>query len=453
MGWTRCTERSGARSVFQHRTTAWRHRNPNNSHSGYNGVTTPNDVSSISYVQLLRDNRSFRNLWLSQAISNGGDWFSTIAVLALVLELTDSGLALSVTMLAQTLPSFLMAPVAGVVADRFDRKQVMLASDILRGVIAFGFLLVDEPGEVWLVFLCMALLSGLSPFYEATRNASLPSIVRRPEELLAANALSSATWGLMLTIGSAIGGGVATIFGRDTAFVLNGLSFFISGMFVLRIIMPKSAGAGQPVRFFSDFVSGLGYIKRDRSTRVFLPVKATWAIGSGAAVMLYALFGGQVFDRGDLGIAILFTARGAGTLIGTIGMKLVTTPNLQTLRRGIYLGLSSYGLFFMVFSFAPSFWIAAISLMLSTCGSMVMWVFSSLGLQLVVKESYRGRAFAADGGLFTLATAMSTLSGGLLLDILDPRTVAFGAGALGIAAASVWFLFARTIPLHHSQTD
>lgn len=379
-------------------------------------------------------------------VSNAGDWFNSVAVLALTLELTGSGFVLSVVMIAQMLPSFLMAPVAGVVADRFDRKQVMIAADILRGVVAFGFLLVDQPEDVWLIFLFMALLSGFAPFFDATRNAALPGIVRGAE-LLTANALSSATWGLMLTVGSAMGGGIAMIFGRDAAFTLNGFSFLISALFVLRVSMPKSIGMGRKVRFFSDFIAGIGYIKQDRSTRVFLPVKATWGLAGGAAVMLYALFGGQVFNRGDAGIAILYTARGVGTLIGTVGIKFFSSLRLVYLRRGIFLGLTGYGLFFLVFSFAPSLWVAAGALMLATCGSMVMWVFSSLGLQLVVREDFRGRVFAADGGLFTLASTISTLSGGLLLSVFDPRSIAFASGMVGVVTAGIWFLFARMVPL------
>lgn len=400
----------------------------------------------LSYVQLLRRNPSYRNLWFSQVVSNAGDWFSTIAVLALTLELTGSGLALSVTMLAQTLPAFLMAPLAGVAADRFDRKWVMISADLIRSLIAFGFLLVRRPEDVWLIFVCMALLSGFSPFFDAARNASLPSLCRGAE-LLGANALSSATWGLMLTVGSAIGGGVTALFGRDAAFILNGLSFLVSAFFVLRVVMPVAVGSVQGVHFFRDFVDGLAYIKRDRPTRAFLPVKATWALAGGSAVMLYALFGGQVFNRGDLGIAVLYTARGTGTLIGTVGMKWFPALSLAQLRRGIFIGLSGYGAAFLAFSFAPSLWIAALFITLSTCGSMVMWVFSSLGLQLIVDEGFRGRAFAADGGLFTLAFSISTLSAGLLLGVFDPRTVAFASGAIGIATACIWYILARFIPL------
>lgn len=409
-------------------------------------MTTRSNAASLSYTQLLRNNRPYRKLWLSQVVSNSGDWFNTIAVLGLTLDLTQSGLALSITMLCQMLPAFFVAPIAGVIAERYDRKRIMVVADLLRSGVALGFLLVDTPDEIWLIYLFMACLSALGPFFDVTRTAALPSIVRDPE-LLAANALSSATWGIMLTIGSGIGGLVADQFGRSTAFELNALSFIVSALIVARIALPKASGAGQPVRFFSDFLEGLRYIRMDQPTRVYLPGKAVWGLAGGAAVMLYAVFGGQIYRAGDTGIAILYTARGLGTIIGTLGMKLFSSSRLPQLRSGILIGLIGYGFWFIIFSFAPSLWLAAICIMLATCGSMVTWVFSSLGLQLVVKEDFRGRVFAADTGLFTLAFALSTLSTGLLLDTIDPRVVAFIAGVVGFISAGVWFYFVRRIPL------
>jgi hypothetical protein len=194
-------------------------------------------------------------------------------------------------------------------------------------------------------------------------------------------------------------------------------------------------------------LDGFRYIQGDRPTRVFLPVKATWGLAGGSAVLLYAVFGGQVFRAGDVGIAVLYTARGLGTLLGTLGMKLAPTSFLSHLRWGILIGLVGYGAAFVGFSFAPSLWVAALFITLSTGGSMVMWVFSSLGLQLVVHEDFRGRVFAADGGLFTLAFALSTAGTGLILDMFASRAVALAAGLAGMALAGVWFYFARRIPL------
>lgn len=405
-----------------------------------------NKSPALSYSRLIRDNRTFRFVWLSQVVSNAGDWFNTIAVLGLTLSLTDSGLALSIVTICQMLPPFLMAPLAGVVAERYDRRRIMIFTDILRACVALCFLLVDTVDEVWMLYLFMALLSGLSPFFDVTRTATLPSIVQG-KSLLAANALSSTTWAAMLTIGSVLGGLVADQLGRSTAFQLNALSFLVSAVFVARITIPSAAGAGKPIRLLADFIDGLKYIRRDRPTRVYLPAKATWGLAGGGAVLLYAIFGGQVYRAGDMGIAILYTARGLGTLLGAVFIRLFGTIQLNQLRIGILVGLVSYGIFFIVFSMAPSIWLGAACIVLAAAGSMVMWVYSSLGLQLVVNENYRGRIFAAENGFFTLAFSLSVLGTGLLLDVISARSVAFMAGILGIFIVVVWFYFARRIPL------
>ena len=132
--------------------------------------------SNISYAGLLRENRTYRWVWMSQVVSNAGDWFNTIAVLGLTLALTNSGLALGIVTICQMLPPFLMTPLAGVIAERYNRKRIMIITDFLRAAVALGFLLVDSENKVWMLYFFMALLSGLGPFFDVTRTASLPSI-------------------------------------------------------------------------------------------------------------------------------------------------------------------------------------------------------------------------------------------------------------------------------------
>ena len=406
--------------------------------------------SNISYAGLLRENRTYRWVWMSQVVSNAGDWFNTIAVLGLTLALTNSGLALGIVTICQMLPPFLMTPLAGVIAERYNRKRIMIITDFLRAAVALGFLLVDSENKVWMLYFFMALLSGLGPFFDVTRTASLPSITQG-KALLAANALSSMTWATMLTIGSVLGGLIADNLGRSAAFQLNALSFLVSGIFVARIAIPVAAGAGHHVQFLSDFIRGLKYIKRDQATRIFLPAKATWGLAGGGAVLLYAIFGGQIYRSGDTGIAILYTARGLGTLSAAILIKIFNTILLKKMRTGILIGLICYGVCFIIFSLAPSIWLAGIFITLAAAGSMVMWVYSSLGLQLVVDEHYRGRVFAADHGLFTLAFSISVLGTGILLDFLEARVVAFLAGVSGVLFVALWFYFVRKIPLVENQ--
>ena len=102
-------------------------------------------ADSKGYIALLKRNRPFRNLWYGQVVSELGDWLNSIAIYALILQLTGSGMAMAAAMMAKLLPFFFISPVAGVMVDRLDRKKVMIVSDLLRFVIVLGFLFVDEP--------------------------------------------------------------------------------------------------------------------------------------------------------------------------------------------------------------------------------------------------------------------------------------------------------------------
>ena len=160
---------------------------------------------NVGYWPLLRHNPEFTRLWIGQLVSNLGDWFNTVAVLALVYDLTQSGLSTGLIIIASTLPAFLLTPYAGMVVDRFDRRKIMMVADLSRGVLALGMLLVRTSSEIWLLYLFSALLIAFASFFGPALNAAIPNLVSS-DELISANALSSATWGLMLAVGAAVGG-------------------------------------------------------------------------------------------------------------------------------------------------------------------------------------------------------------------------------------------------------
>ena len=159
----------------------------------------------IGYLELLRENRNFRQLWLGQVVSQLGDWFDTIALYTIVLRLTGSGRAVGLVLVARFVPTFIIGPLSGVVADRFSRRAVMILSDLLRACVVLGFLLVRTPEQLWLVYVLTVLQLTFSAFFEPAKSAVIPSIVNA-RELVPANTISSATWSAMLTIGAAIGG-------------------------------------------------------------------------------------------------------------------------------------------------------------------------------------------------------------------------------------------------------
>lgn len=172
-------------------------------------------AETVGYVALVRGNRAFRQLWFGQIISLLGDWFNLIAAASLVAELTQSGLAVGGLFVVRMLAPFLMSPIAGVVADRYNRKRILVATDVSRAAVVLFFLLVREPGHVWLLYVLTAVQLGISGFFFPTRNAILPDLVS-DRELGAANALSSATWSVMLALGAALGGLVSGTWGTRT---------------------------------------------------------------------------------------------------------------------------------------------------------------------------------------------------------------------------------------------
>jgi MFS family permease len=192
----------------------------------------------MAQLAIIRDlvahNPNFRRLWLAHLISLGGDWFNQVALLGLVLELTDSALNSGLVLAAGILPQFLFATVSGPVADRFNRKVLMIVSDVARVLLALGMLLVRSDENVWIGILCMAGISAFSAFFQPASGASLPNLVK-PEELALANTLMSASWGTMLAVGAALGGWVASSLGRDTAFLLNAGSFALSAFLIVRM--------------------------------------------------------------------------------------------------------------------------------------------------------------------------------------------------------------------------
>src|ERR1700739_2832738 len=157
------------------------------------------------FLELLRRNRNYRYTWIGQVVSEVGDHFNNVAVFSLVLGTTQSGLVVTGVMLSRAVPAMLAGPLAGVLLDRLDRKRVMIASDLIRTVVALGFILTIHRADTWLVYVLSALLMVASPFFTAGRSAILPTITTK-DEIHTANSLTQTTQWTTLTIGTMLGG-------------------------------------------------------------------------------------------------------------------------------------------------------------------------------------------------------------------------------------------------------
>ena len=158
----------------------------------------------VGYVELVRTNDNFRNLWFGQIVSLFGDWFNLIASAALISDLTSSGLAVGGLFVIRMLAQFIASPIGGVLADRYNRKNLLIMTDLARGITVLGFLIVEKPEHVWMLYTLTAIQMAVSGIFAPTRSSILPDLVS-DEEIGAANALSSATWSTMLAFGAAIG--------------------------------------------------------------------------------------------------------------------------------------------------------------------------------------------------------------------------------------------------------
>lgn len=406
----------------------------------------------VGYVELLRSNRDFRQIWLGQVVSQMGDWFDTIAVYAIVLKLTGSGRAVGLVLVARFLPTFFIGPLSGVVADRFSRRSIMIVSDVLRAFIVLGFLLVRRPEQIWMIYVLTVMQLACSTFFEPARTAVIPSIVTS-RELVAANTISSTTWSAMLTLGAAIGGVVTGAFGTNVAFVLDSLTYLLSAALIASVRLPKRPArekrrlTASHALGIKDTLEGARYVWHRPRVLFLMLVKPAWGLGGGILALL-AVFGEKIFPvggSGATGIGILYAVRGIGTAVGPIAARRFGGETPKRMRAAIGIAFLIGGVFYIVFGSATNYALALAGVFLAHTGGGILWVNSTVLLQRTVEDNYRGRVFAAELALLTLMMAASNYLTGELLDRFgySPRAVTIGIGALFLLPAILWFAVMR----------
>ena len=401
-----------------------------------------------SLLELIRTNRNFRFLWCGQIVSQLGDWFNTVAIFALLFQLTGSATAVALLMVLQVLPVAIVGPAAGVVVDRFDRRKIMIAADIVRGMAVLGLLLVRTPETVWLAYVVTAVMVSASGFFEPARSATVPTIVER-DRLVAANAISTGTWSAMLAIGASLGGLVAATLGRDAAFLINAASYFLSAVFLWQLRVPARPDAPRASAGLKGVAEGLAYMRAHRDVARIALVKGGWAL-VGGALLLLTVFGDRVFrigDSSDAGIGVLYGARGIGAMAGSLIVS-VLAARQRNLVRMIGPAYLIAGTCYAAIAISPTIWMAACAVIAAHVFGSILWVSSNVLLQMNVPDEFRGRVFAAE--LFALAVVQATVSylTATALDVFH-----FSPHALvAIVGFSLWipglyWLLARTAPL------
>jgi len=393
------------------------------------------------YWKLLRGNRDFRLLYLGTLISLGGDWFLTVALLDLVLQLTGSATLASLMLLCQTLPIFFFTPLAGHIVDKVDRRKLMIGVDLIRTVACLLPLLARTPAMLPFAYLGVILISIGSAYFEPASQAALPNIVAE-EDLGPANVLMGSTWGTMLAAGAALGGAVTMYFGRDLSFIVDAVSFLFSALVLWRMRSrfseERSRHAEHPP-LLESMRETIRYARQNPRVLALLSVKGGYGTGAGTIAML-SVFGKQVFNAGAWGIGVLFAARGVGALLGPFLVRaFVKRDDAQY--RAISFCILAFGAGYTVLGFSKTLAVGLAGILVAHLGGGAAWQISSYGLQREAPDWIRGRIFSADYGFLTLTMSLSSLAAGALSDHRGPVVATVGIAMFTVLWGVFWCLW------------
>lgn len=429
-------------------------------------------MDSLTYIQLLRRNRSFRRLWIGQVISELGNWFNFIAALGVVRFVSHASTeAATILLIVRLVPFTLFAPLAGAFVDRWSRRSVMIATDLLRLVVALGFLFVRSSNDLWIAYLCTALLSLFGAFFEAAKNAAIPNITGE-RDLLAGNALMFSSRFLLMSIGAALGGWTAANVGYRAAFVINAISFLGSAYSVWLVpeeetrqsrtqaeesvaqlanlsakpSQRRRRRAGRHRGYWADIREGWSYIVSHGPVAAILGANILWATGGGAINLIAERLGALVFAGGNLSqdsaVAALYFANGVGLFLGMmIARRVGAYFELRgTTVRFIGWSLFIQGIFFALMGVMPVLWLAGLMLVCSRILLGAEFAVQETLLMRLVPDYLRGRVSTTDRAAEMLIWSFSTALAGWSLNVITVQTLTIISGLLSGTAGLGWLL-------------
>jgi hypothetical protein len=397
------------------------------------------------FLQLLRRNRNYRFTWIGQIVSEIGDNFNNIAVFALAMDLTHSGMVVTGVLLARAVPAVTIGPMAGVLLDRFDRKRIMMASDLTRAVIALGFILALTSHRVWVLYAFSALLMAASPFFSAGRSAILPTIAS-PEEIHTANSLTQTTQWMNVTVGAFLGGTVVAI-GYKWAFVFNALSFVFSAWCIWHLRAPGPEGfhgrhveaEDVGIRPWHDYREGLRYMRSVPLVLAIALLSVGWAMGGGAAQILFTLFGEVVFNHGASGIGLIWGSAGLGLLAGGVFANwLGRRISYPTYKLIVFIDFAVHGASYVLFSRSPRLSLALVFIFLSRSVMAINSVMNYSYLLRTIANRFRGRVFATIDTFPWTMMMISMMVAGIASIQYSPRIIGTIAGLLSSFTVVGW---------------
>lgn len=375
-------------------------------------------------------------------MSNFGDWFGLLALYALISRYSDSELLLGLIIIVKMLSLAFFSPFAGYLADRFNRRRLMILCDFARAVAILGILLVRSPETLWIAFALTSIQMMLSALFEPAKTSSIPNVTT-PDQLVDANVISTATWSIIFTTGMAIGGFATEWIGTDLVLILDAFSYIISAWFLYRAVIPQvEQSVEEKHRTRNPFVGikeGLSYLTSNRHILRPSIAKGTSTIFLGGLVYLLIIVSEEVLKMGSIGLGLLYAARGFGTGIGPIiGRRLFKDEKDWIQVMGF--SILTAGLMYIVVGWSTSIMLMILFVFLAHSASGANWVMSTILLQQRTTDTFRGRIFSTEWLLFTIGNSFSVMVAAtcLELELISVKPLIMIYGGLMVVAGIVW---------------
>jgi MFS family permease len=388
--------------------------------------------------------RNFQLFFSGQLISLIGTWMQTIAQSWLVYRLTGSPLLLGTAGFASQFPVFLVAPLGGIAADRFNRQRLVIGTQISSMILAAILATLTLTGvvQVWHIFVLAALLGVVNAFDIPARQSFLVDMVGK-EDLMNAIALNSSMFNGARIVGPAISGILVARIGEGWCFFANSVSYIavITGLLLMRVDRPSRLAPSGPA--LARLIEGFRFARNTAPIRALLLLLGLVSLVAMPYSVLMPLFADRILHGGARGLGILMGATGVGALLGAL--TLATRSGVRGLGRWVAFSCGGFGISLVLFSLSRNFWLSAILLLPVGFCMMLQMSSSNTLIQAMVPDELRGRVMALYTMMFMGMAPFGSLFAGAVAHRLGaPLTVSIGAVAC-IGAATLFFFHLPSI--------
>lgn len=372
--------------------------------------------------------RNYRLFFVGALASNSGNWLQNLTVPFVLFELTGQALWVGLAGFAQFIPAFLLGPIGGTLADRVDRRLLLLSSQVALAITALALWATWAAGfrSPYLVLGLTALTGIFSGFMIPSWQAFVPSLVPK-EDLASAITLNSTQFNASRAVGPAVAGVLLATAGPGAAFLLNAISF-LAVIGVLWVVRPLPSDR-RPVKaqgVIAGFRTALGYMRRRTGILVSVICAVLVAFFGNPIAQFTVVFADQVYGAGPRVVGVLAAAIGTGAVL--VAPLLSSWDNKISRSTAVRIGLPAYAVAVIGFGLAPNWPLGLLALLAVGAGFLAVIATTNTAVQLIVADEMRGRVMSARVMSFTLAFPLGSLAQGYLADLIGPQVTVVGSG-------------------------